>query len=934
VALVSVTFARLSTERATMPEAATPRGQQRALREGVVLALEDDAGRVGLGSAAPLPGFSVETLAQARAELEALRARLVGESVDDAEGLLARLDAVVLSPSARHAVEQAVLDLASRRLGFPVPVLLGARVVSQVATHRLVRDADDALAAVLEGSRTLKVKVGRDGLADDDRRVAAIRQAVGPEVAIRLDANGAWSEADAVRALALLCRHGIALCEEPVRLGDLGALARVRRAAGVPLGADESCRDMAALEAHIAAGAVDAVVLKPMLIGGPRRTLAMARRALRAGLAVIVTTSFETAVGWQAARWVAEALPPENAVAAGLDAASSIAGPPPVDPAAALPNPIRGAAIARPEHPAVVLESGLSRSYAALADDVARAALALAARGLGPQSVIALVGPADAAFVRALHAIGWLGATAAPLALGPELARDLEVVAPDAVLADAPELLPRGEWQALPLDLPLSSDRLPERAWPFAEPRVRLLTSGTTATPRPVTLSTAQLALSTFGSATRLGLHTGDRWLCCLPAHHIGGLSVLLRSAFQTTTAVVHRGFDAGAVNAGIDAGAITMVSLVPAMVERLLDARADRPFPASLRAILIGGAALPDPLRRRLAAIEAPAAVSWGMSEAASQVATTYPGDLSAGAPPLPFARVRADASGALVITGPIVGGALTTGDRGTVDARGRVTVLGRRDDVILSGGENIAPGEIAAALRAFPAIEAAMVVGVPDPRWGTRPVAAVVLQAGSRRPTAAKLREFLAGRLTPFKIPDAVALVDALPRTALGKLSAAGVRRIFQEAQPRQRVAKGVRDSHPRKAVQPHERVDKAHRGPEILVLRATHLIGERDRAAPEPRDAQRDQQALAEPHRARVVGLGVDQRQPVAAVLEDGQQRLPAGGQGLLEAGVAVLEHAPEERDAGAVDLVEPHGDDVLVVHRKGSSRPKRPTAPDRT
>jgi o-succinylbenzoate synthase len=485
VALVSVTFARLSTERATMPEAATPRGQQRALREGVVLALEDDAGRVGLGSAAPLPGFSVETLAQARAELEALRASLVGESVDDAEGLLARLDAVALSPSARHAVEQAVLDLASRRLGFPVPVLLGARVVSQVATHRLVRDADDALAAVLEGSRTLKVKVGRDGLADDDRRVAAIRQAVGPEVAIRLDANGAWSEADAVRALALLCRHGIALCEEPVRLGDLEALARVRRAAGVPLGADESCRDMAALEAHIAAGAVDAVVLKPMLIGGPRRTLAMARRALRAGLAVIVTTSFETAVGWQAARWVAEALPPENAVAAGLDAASSIAGPPPVDPAAALPNPIRGAAIARPEHPAVVLESGLSRSYAALADDVARAALALAARGLGPQSVIALVGPADAAFVRALHAIGWLGATAAPLALGPELARDLEVVAPDAVLADAPELLPRGEWQALPLDLPLSSDRLPERAWPFAEPRVRLLTSGTTATPAP-----------------------------------------------------------------------------------------------------------------------------------------------------------------------------------------------------------------------------------------------------------------------------------------------------------------------------------------------------------------------------------------------------------------------------------------------------------------
>jgi o-succinylbenzoate synthase len=464
---MSIASADLRPDVAYLPEVAAARGKARARRDGVTLRLRDDAGRTGLGSSAPLPGFSVESLDTSRAELEELLPVLVGLSVDDAEGLLARFDDWQLSPSARHALEQAVLDLASQRLGFPVPVLLGAPGPSAIPTHRLVRDAQDALAAVADGARTLKVKVGRDALADDDRRIESIRSAVGPAVTLRLDANRAWSESTAIRALALLSRHGIDLCEEPVDTDDLAVLARVRKASGVALAADESCRDMAALEALIRARAVDAVVLKPMLIGGPRRTLAMARGAARAGLQVIVTTSFESAIGWQGARWVAECLPGKRAVAAGLDAASSLSGPAPVDVTMSFPNPIRGAALARPDHPAYALESGFDRSYAAFCDDVARTALSLAVRGLGPGSVVAVVSEGDATFIRLLHAIGWLGATVAPLNAGPELARDLQVIAPDAVLAARRPCCPAGEWQALPLDLPMAADRLPERAWPL-----------------------------------------------------------------------------------------------------------------------------------------------------------------------------------------------------------------------------------------------------------------------------------------------------------------------------------------------------------------------------------------------------------------------------------------------------------------------------------
>ncbi|MCB9788571.1 MAG: AMP-binding protein [Deltaproteobacteria bacterium] len=919
---MTITSATVAEEATTfLPEAATPAEVPRPARGGLVLRLRDARGRHGLGCCAPLPGWSTEDLPTARAALESLTRELPGSTADDPEQLLAAWDAVALPASARHALEQAVLDLASQRLGFPVHALLGAARPTPVVCHRLVRDADDAVAALRAGARTLKIKVGRASLAEDDRRVEAIRAAVGPDVALRLDANGAWPEAAAVRALALLGRHGIALCEEPVAGLDPETLARVRAHSRVPLAADERCRDLDDLEALIAAGACDAVVVKPMLVGGPRRAVAMARRAARAGLGVIVTTSFESALGWRAALWVAQASPPEATLASGLDPATAISGPAAVPWADAVPNPVASAALARPEHPALAAE-GASLDYTALARAAAGDALSLAGRGLGPRSVVAVVGRTDPAFARALHAVGWLGATCAPVAAGPELARDLDLLRPDAVLSSQPESCPPGPWEVLALTPSPGEHALPERPWPLSEPRLRLLTSGTTATPRAVTLSTTQLLLSAFGSATRLGLDPADRWLCCLPLCHIGGLSVLLRSAFQGTTAVLAERFDPEAVNGAIDRGELSVLSLVPTMVERLLDARQDRPFPRSLRAILIGGAAASQPLLERLARIGAPASLSWGMSEAASQVATTAPGDLGPGAPPLPFARVGVLASGALTVWGPLVGGALVSGDQGRVDAAGRVVVSGRRDAVIISGGENIAPEELEAALCAHPAITAAAVAGLPHPRWGARPVAAVVLRPGEAAPGAAALRAHLAERLAPFKVPDRVAIVAALPRTALGKVSAAGVRRLFDQAEGRQGLPQGVGDAHAGEAVQAHAGVDQAHVGAQIVCLRAADLIGEGDGAPAQPGHPQRDPQAVAQAHGPAVVGLGVHQRQPVAALVEDGEQRLPAGHEHLLEAGVAVLEDAPEERDAGPVDLVEADGDDVLVGHGRGS------------
>jgi len=279
-------------------------------------------------------------------------------------------------------------------------------------------------------------------------------------------------------------------------------------------------------------------------------------------------------------------------------------------------------------------------------------------------------------------------------------------------------------------------------------------------------LTTQQLVMSAFGSAIRLGHDPADRWLCCLPLHHVGGLSVLLRTASYGTTAILHPSFDPAAV-AAADA---TMISLVPAMLERLLDGPG---LPKKTRVALIGGGPTRPALLARCAGL--PVALTWGMSEAASQISTRIPGDLSPDGGvgfPLPFVRVCAADDGALWVFGPIVGGRLDSADRGHVDPAGRVFVSGRRDDMIVSGGENIDPSKLEAALQSHPAVAEAAVAGVPSERWGMRPVAWLV-PSGEARPDSETLRAHCQSRLRRFEIPDHFVWTDALPRTALGKLT-----------------------------------------------------------------------------------------------------------------------------------------------------------------
>jgi O-succinylbenzoic acid--CoA ligase len=294
-----------------------------------------------------------------------------------------------------------------------------------------------------------------------------------------------------------------------------------------------------------------------------------------------------------------------------------------------------------------------------------------------------------------------------------------------------------------------------------------------------------------------------DVWLSCLPLYHVGGLSVLFRAALYGFTVALHERFDVDVFKRALVNEAITLVSLVPTMLKRLMDANAT--WSATLRAVLLGGAAAPASLMAEALARGIPIATTYGLTEAASQVATRAP-DATKRKPasvgkPLIFTRVRiidaqgnalpAHETGEVVVSGPAVmreyfrnapatqhalrNGELFTGDLGYLDEDGDLFLVQRRSDLIVTGGENVYPSEVEEVLRSIDAVEDALVIGVPDEEWGQRVAALVVLRSGAPI-SDDDLRNRLSARIAGYKIPRCIRVVPQLPLLSNGKVDRAG--------------------------------------------------------------------------------------------------------------------------------------------------------------
>jgi len=416
--------------------------------------------------------------------------------------------------------------------------------------------------------------------------------------------------------------------------------------------------------------------------------------------------------------------------------------------------------------------------YADLDRRVSEVARALCAAGVKPGARVA-VGFGGLDFAVVAHAARRCGALLLPLNTRlseREIATQLDDAETEQVLRDP------GQLAALP-----PSDAAPPAPPDAGEPSTLIYTSGTTGAPKGALLSPRGFFASALASALHLGALPSDRWLACLPLFHVGGLSILWRSVLSGSAVVVQERFDPEQVDAALDRDGITCLSLTANMLARLLDARRDAPAPPTLRLLLLGGGPCPAPLVARAEAAGFPVAPTYGLTEAHSQVATRPPGaPPEVGATPLPGTALRIEA-GEIWVRGPTLmngywrrpeasaaalrGGWLHTGDLGRLDEEGRLIVLDRRSDLIVSGGENVYPAEVEAALLAHPDVAEAGVAGVDDMEWGARPAAWVVLQPGAD-PDTESLRSHCRERLAGYKVPVAFHRASALPRTAAGKL------------------------------------------------------------------------------------------------------------------------------------------------------------------
>ncbi|USZ76062.1 o-succinylbenzoate--CoA ligase [Halorussus vallis] len=477
----------------------------------------------------------------------------------------------------------------------------------------------------------------------------------------------------------------------------------------------------------------------------------------------------------------------------------------------------------------VEASDGREWTYAELDVAVEETAGLLAGIGVDEGDHLGVLMETRVAFVRLAHATMRLGAVLVPLnarLARPELARQAEIAdldalvcgrdtEDDAVAAVEAEEIPvasvdsahRGNVVALARESTADFD---PAEWSRDDPLAMLFTSGTTGDPKAVVLTMGNFRASATASAFRLGLDPDERWLLCLSMYHMGGLSVVLRSALYGTTVVLQEGFDAAAAADAIGEYEVTGVSLVPTMLRRMLDS-AGR-LADSLRFVLLGGAPATEQLLDRCEELGVPVHPTYGMTEATSQIATARPAEAfdhpgTVGRPLLwtdlsvvddDGNAVSAGEVGELVVSGPTVMRGyyddpaataeafgeygLHTGDVGFRDEGGRVWVLNRRDDRIVTGGENVHPGEVVEALRDHPAVRDAAVVGLDDDEWGER-VAALVVPAGDAALTGDDLVAHCRDRLAGYKCPRTVAFADELPRTASGTVDRETVRERLRE-------------------------------------------------------------------------------------------------------------------------------------------------------
>jgi o-succinylbenzoate---CoA ligase len=471
-----------------------------------------------------------------------------------------------------------------------------------------------------------------------------------------------------------------------------------------------------------------------------------------------------------------------------------------------IPNWLMQRTFLTPERIAVYDGQG-KKTFMELHESAMKRARQLANTGVRKGDIVAVFMKNSVAMIELIHALHYIGAIVLlqnTRLTSHELAWQLKdsgavCVIADDELADRIEgnirVITMSELSALP-----EADVEFQQYYHFDDIATIMYTSGTTGKPKGVLQTYGNHWWSAIGSALNLGLHENDCWLAAVPFFHISGLSIMMRSVIYGMSMYVMHAFDAKKANDLIIGGKVTIMSVVSAMLQKMIADLGERRYPGTFRCMLLGGGPAPKPLLEVCKAKEIPVYQTYGMTETASQIATLAPEYSltklgSAGKPLFPAQlRIEKDGQvarpyepGEIVVKGPNVtkgylhrpdatakairDGWFYTGDIGYIDEDGFLYVLDRRSDLIISGGENVYPAEIEAVLLSHEAVEEAGVTGIDDETWGQVPCAFVKRKSGYSV-TVEQLKQFCQAHLAKYKIPKQIYFVDELPRNASQKL------------------------------------------------------------------------------------------------------------------------------------------------------------------
>lgn len=470
-----------------------------------------------------------------------------------------------------------------------------------------------------------------------------------------------------------------------------------------------------------------------------------------------------------------------------------------------IPHWLTKQAYLTPDKPAMELESGEEISFSKLKKKSETFARKLQTYGVKAGTHVGILSTNNPSFIIAIHALSYIGAVS--VLLNVRLTKEeIEYQLSDShtSLLLTCETMEQSA-REIPLSIPVQSF-VEIKALRESDCEVRdeitldeaftiIYTSGTTGFPKGVIHTYGNHWWSAIGSALNLGLLESDKWLATLPFYHVGGLSIFIRSVIYGMPVYIVEKFTEEVVHQAIMEKGVTIASVVPVMLKRLIKKMHNKSYPATFRCMLLGGSAASLPLLEQAKIRKIPVFQSYGMTETSSQIVTLSPADAlrksgSSGKSLVP-AHVQIcnkgnDGIGEVFVKGPMVtngyynkeketnkvisNGWLSTGDLGYMDDEGFLYIVDRRNDLIISGGENIYPSEVEEALLKIDGIEEAGVTGITDEEWGKIPVACIV--GSDPELTVEKILIPLRDSLAGYKIPKRFFFVDSLPRNSSQKI------------------------------------------------------------------------------------------------------------------------------------------------------------------